>query len=127
VDKSRIGLFGFSVGAYAVVEIFSHGCIPLSGIGLSGAHGHGQRDLAGVPVEKAHSAVMKFELILQRLKKHSGIEATHGTTDQESKFTDAQEIIQCLTEQQVRLGLPKVSVEGTGARGSRHKAFQVEE
>ena len=110
MDKSRIGLFGFSAGAYAVVEMFSHGCIPLSGIGLGGAHGHGQRDLAGVPVEKAHSAVMKFELILQRLKKHSGIEATHGTTDQESKFTDAQEIIQCINEQQVLVGRPKVSV-----------------
>jgi hypothetical protein len=119
VDKSRIGLFGFSAGAYAVVEMFSHhGCIPLSGIGLGGAHGHGQRDLAGVPVEKAQSAVMKFEAFLQRIKNHRGvpwIEATHGRTDQESKFTDAQEIIQCLNEQQVALGLPKVSVRELAA------------
>ncbi len=113
VDKSRIGLFGFSAGAYAVVEIFSHGCIPLGGISLGGAHGHGQRDLEGVPVEKAHSAVMKFEAFLQRIRNHGEvpwIEASHGRTDRESKFTDAQEIFQCISEQQVRLGLPKVSV-----------------
>jgi dienelactone hydrolase len=48
VEKRRIGLFGFSAGAYAVVEMFNnHGCILLSGIGLGGAPGHGQRDLEG--------------------------------------------------------------------------------
>jgi hypothetical protein len=114
VDKRRIGLFGFSAGAYAVVEMFSHlGCIPLSGIGLGGVHGHGQRDLESVPEDKAQSAVMKFEAFLQRIKEHRGvpwIEATHGTTDKESSFTDAQEIIQCINEQQVLVGRPKVSV-----------------
>jgi hypothetical protein len=114
VEKRRIGLFGFSAGAYAVVEMFSHhGCIPLSGIGLGGAHGHGQRDLEGVPEEKAQSVIMIFEAFLQRIKAHRGvpwIEATHGTTGKEFNFTDAQEIIQCINEQQVLAGMPKVRV-----------------
>eukprot|EP00931_Biecheleriopsis_adriatica_P022350 TRINITY_DN14384_c0_g1_i4.p1 TRINITY_DN14384_c0_g1~~TRINITY_DN14384_c0_g1_i4.p1 ORF type:complete len:689 (+),score=106.23 TRINITY_DN14384_c0_g1_i4:43-2067(+) len=113
VDSARIGLFGFSAGAYAAVELLSHGCVPLSGIGLGGVHGHGQKDAEDLPPDKVWSASEKFSAFLRRLRRHKGvpwIEATHGKTDQESKWTDAQEILHAISEQQVRLGLPRVSI-----------------
>jgi hypothetical protein len=46
VNPKRIGLFGWSAGAYAVTELLAEGCIPLSGVGLGAVHGHGQNDPA---------------------------------------------------------------------------------
>jgi hypothetical protein len=63
--------------------------------------------------EKAQSVIMTFEAFLQRIKAHRGvpwIEATYGPTGKEFNFTNAQEIIQCINEQQVLAGMPKVRV-----------------
>jgi len=113
VATTRIGLFGWSAGAYAVTEILAAGCIPLSGVGLGGVHGHGQSNLEGLPPQFASIARPKFDAYLKRLKEMSGvpwIEATHGITDTESKWADAQAIFEALTEAQ-QAGLnPEVSV-----------------
>jgi hypothetical protein len=113
VNPKRIGLFGWSAGAYAVTELLAEGCIPLSGVGLGAVHGHGQNDPAGLRSDLQGPAVEKFEAYLERLMAHAGvpwISATHGNTDQESKFADAQEIFRVLTEVQECLGLPAVTV-----------------
>jgi hypothetical protein len=113
VDPDRIGLFGFSGGAYAVVEILAHGCIPVSGVSLGGVHGHGCRDTEGLPGNLAMTGQMKFAMFLERIKKHGGvpwIEATHGNTDKESKWIDAQDILAALDRKQKALGLPAVSI-----------------
>eukprot|EP00927_Polykrikos_kofoidii_P038227 TRINITY_DN32535_c0_g1_i1.p1 TRINITY_DN32535_c0_g1~~TRINITY_DN32535_c0_g1_i1.p1 ORF type:complete len:431 (+),score=56.72 TRINITY_DN32535_c0_g1_i1:68-1360(+) len=114
INKRRVGLFGFSAGAYAVTEILAHGSgIQFSGVGLGGVHGHGQGDISKVPQARAYGAAEKFEAFLQRLQRHGGapwIEATHGVTDQESLLTDAHRIFQALSARQKCLGLPDVSV-----------------
>ncbi|CAK0872772.1 unnamed protein product [Prorocentrum cordatum] len=113
VDHRRVGLFGFSAGAYAVVELLSHGCIALSGVGIAGVHGHGQHDVSDLPPDKAPGAQQKFAAFLGRVRAHSGapwIEVTHGTTDQISKWSEAKEIISCLAQRQEELGMPAVHV-----------------
>lgn len=113
VDARRVGLFGFSAGAYAVAEILAAGVdIDLCGVGLGGVHGHGQWDLSEVPAAHARGARWKFDAFLQRLRRHQGcrwIEATHGFTDKESKWEDACKIIEVVDARQAELKLPRVS------------------
>jgi len=113
IDCGRVGLFGYSAGAYAVVEVLAHGCIPLSGVGLGGVHGHGQQSTAGLPRHRAKGATRKFAAFLARLRQHQGvpwIEATHGRTDQESLWADAEPALRALDKRQQALGLPAVSI-----------------
>mmetsp|Transcript_83563 Transcript_83563/g.194297 ORF Transcript_83563/g.194297 Transcript_83563/m.194297 type:complete len:445 (-) Transcript_83563:73-1407(-) len=113
IDAGRFGLFGWSAGAYAVSELLAFGSCPLSGVGLGGVHGHGNNDVAGLPAMLAARAPELFEVYLERLRGHQGvpwIEATHGNTDQESRWEDAQDIFQVLTTRQEMLGYPAVSV-----------------
>lgn len=113
VNADRIGLFGWSAGAYAVTEIIGHGCIPLTGVGLGGVHGHGQRDVEGLADIRKAGTIEKFHAYLERLGNHGGvpwIEATHAPEDKESRWVDAQDIFQVLNERQAALGLPPVSV-----------------
>mmetsp|Transcript_107402 Transcript_107402/g.310397 ORF Transcript_107402/g.310397 Transcript_107402/m.310397 type:complete len:526 (+) Transcript_107402:111-1688(+) len=117
VDPNRVGLFGFSAGAYAVAEMLAAGVgITLSGVGLGAVHGHGQWDLSDLdaaPAACVRSAPLKFETFLQRVRGHQGcrwIEATHGCTDKESKWADAQKIFEAMNGRQAQLGLPQLSV-----------------
>lgn len=114
LDPRRVGLFGFSAGAYAVVELLAtSNCVPLSGVGLGGVHGHGQADLRDVPAKRSKGVVEKFEAFLDRLGKHSGvpwIEATHSHSDMLSRWEDASRILGTITARQLELGLAEVSV-----------------
>lgn len=114
IDGKRVGIFGFSAGAYATAEVLAQGCgVALSGIGLGGVHGHGQWDLSDLPAEVTQGAQRKFEGFLERLREHQGapwIEAIHGVTDKESRWEDASRIIQAIDTRQGQLGLPRVSV-----------------
>eukprot|EP00929_Paragymnodinium_shiwhaense_P104576 TRINITY_DN6914_c0_g1_i1.p1 TRINITY_DN6914_c0_g1~~TRINITY_DN6914_c0_g1_i1.p1 ORF type:complete len:330 (-),score=43.54 TRINITY_DN6914_c0_g1_i1:40-1029(-) len=49
VDVHRIGLFGFSAGAYAVTEVLARADVTFSGVGMGGVHGHGQCCLDEIP------------------------------------------------------------------------------
>lgn len=112
VDQARVGLFGFSCGAYAAAELLAHGGT-FSGVGLGGIHGHGQVDLHEVPAKIADGVVEKYRSFLERVRAHPGapwIEATHTKSDQMTRWVDAQPIYEALTERQVELGLPEVSV-----------------
>lgn len=115
-DADRIGLFGWSGGAYAITEILANGddCIPLSGVALGAVHGHGQRDVTNLPVHLKPLAIPRFDAFLERLKGHNGVqflEATHATEDKESNFEEALEIIQALSERNAEFGF-----EGVGLR-----------
>ena len=115
IDSARIGLFGFSAGAYAVVELLAISCggVRLSGVGLGGVHGHGQCDLTDIPEKSSHRARHTFERFLGRLSHHGGcrwIEATHGITDQQSRWEDARRIFEAKDQRQYELNSPRVSV-----------------
>ncbi|CAE7035138.1 unnamed protein product [Symbiodinium natans] len=116
VDRDRIGVFGFSAGAYAVAEVLARARLRLCGAGLGGVHGHGQGHLDNrpdVPGHQAFEAQQKFSAFLERLAHHGGarwIGAVHGKTDQESDPRDAQQILEALGRRQGELGLPQVSV-----------------
>ena len=113
VDSKRVGIFGFSAGAYAIVEILAQCSTPLSGVGLGGIHGHGQLDLADIPKVHHIGAAAKFGAFLHRLSQHQGvpwIEATHCVDDLESRWEDATRIFSALNERQRQLGLPEVCV-----------------
>jgi hypothetical protein len=113
VDTERVGLFGWSAGAYAVTEVLAHGCIPVSGVGLGAVHGHGQMDQEELPAAMGKQALTKFEAYLERLQNCGGVpwlEATHGNSDKESKFMDALEVFRVLSERQEFWGQPIVSM-----------------
>ncbi|CAJ1363663.1 unnamed protein product [Effrenium voratum] len=111
VDRQRVGLFGFSAGAYAAVEIFASGLVPVTGFALGGVHGHGQPNLKHVPVARTRGVVKKFEAFLERVAEHPGahhVEVIHGRTDLQSPWQDAKEILETLSRRQQQLQLPKV-------------------
>eukprot|EP00746_Dinoflagellata_sp_MGD_P033631 gnl/MRDRNA2_/MRDRNA2_18032_c0_seq1.p1 gnl/MRDRNA2_/MRDRNA2_18032_c0~~gnl/MRDRNA2_/MRDRNA2_18032_c0_seq1.p1 ORF type:complete len:589 (+),score=120.76 gnl/MRDRNA2_/MRDRNA2_18032_c0_seq1:98-1864(+) len=117
VDPSRIGLFGFSAGAYAVMELFGKSNLSFSGVGVGGVHGHGQSSLDNIPAKRKakykNMLVEKFDAFLERVKQHRGtsyIEATHSKDDIHSLWEDAQQIIRAVNERQEELDLPKVRV-----------------
>lgn len=115
LNMSRVGLFGFSAGAYAAAELLasrSHD-LQFAGVGFGGVHGHGQSDLDGLPQRRQEGVLEKFESFLGRLVCHKGapwIEATHSQSDWQSRWQDASSIFGALTERQDELGLPAVSV-----------------
>lgn len=113
VDSQRVGMFGFSAGAYAAAELLAQPAgARLAGVGLGGVHGHGQCDLSQLPLVYRQGAASKFEAFLDRLRSHRGapwIEATHCPTDQACSWKDASEIVKALDAGQERLGLPPVS------------------
>lgn len=113
VNAKRVGVFGFSAGAYAVAEILAAGVdFELCGVGLGGVHGHGQWDSSDLPAAHVRSARVKFLAFLRRIRRHQGcrwIEVTHGITDKESKWDDARKIIEALEARQAELRLRRVS------------------
>ncbi|CAE8671851.1 unnamed protein product, partial [Polarella glacialis] len=115
IDDRRVGLFGFSAGAYAAAELFASGLAPrLCGLGLGGIHGHGQSHLEQVPPSRAAGVLERFQDFLARLRAlREGapwIEATHAATDTQSSWKDAARILEALSLRQAELGLPPVSV-----------------
>jgi len=113
VASDKFGLFGWSAGAYAVTEIMAAGGPYLSGVGLGAVHGHGQLDPDGLPPKYKEIAPVKFEAYIERMQMMScipWIEATHGITDTESKWSDAQAIFEALTQAQEGWGQSEVSV-----------------
>ena len=121
IDSDRVGLLGFSAGAYAVTELLARrhlfgpdACgLKLSGVGLGGVHGHAQSDLFEIPVKRQDEVIERFRLYLDRLRDHYGvpwIEATHSKTDTMSRWKEAEMILGTLSERQVELGLSQVSI-----------------
>jgi len=117
VDCSRVGLFGFSAGAYAATELLAKGRLQLSGFAIGGTHGHGQSDLEGVPPKRAEGVVEKFQAFQGRLGEHQGalwMEATHARSDQQCACKDALRIFEVLSARQAELQLPEVQVRIMG-------------
>ncbi|CAK9105367.1 unnamed protein product, partial [Durusdinium trenchii] len=113
VDKRRLGLFGFSAGAYAVLEMFASGLVPISRLAVGGLHGHGQPNVKHIPQKRSAGVVEKFEKFLQRVEGHAGaehIEVVHGKTDKQCPWLDAKKIVDALTKKQLQLGCPKVKL-----------------
>eukprot|EP00913_Durusdinium_trenchii_P018224 g17121.t1 len=102
VDKRRLGLFGFSAGAYAVLEMFASGLVPISRLAVGGLHGHGQPNVKHIPQKRSAGVVEKFE-------KLSG----HVTQD-------AKKIVDALTKKQLQLGCPKVKLRLLDAHEQEH-------
>lgn len=127
-DAERIGLFGWSGGAYAITELLaSSECIQVTGASLAGVHGHGQKDISDLPPHLKGVAVQKFTNFLQRLGEHQGVpflEATHATEDKESKFVNAQEIFKVLSERNEELGYEPLTLRelGTAQQDVKPKA-----
>jgi hypothetical protein len=116
IDVERIGLFGFSAGAYAVTELLAASTqseIRFSGVGLGGVHGHGQSDLDALPRKRREGVTERFAAFLERLHQHEGfnwIEATHAESDTMCRWQDAGHILGALSERQLELGLLEVSL-----------------
>ena len=116
IDSDRVGLLGFSAGAYAVTELLARRHLfglKLSGVGLGGVHGHAQTDLSEVPLKHQHQAIKRFRRYLERLGRHHGapwIEATHSKTDMMSPWKEAHMILKRLSQRQCECGFPEVSI-----------------
>jgi len=116
IDSGRVGLFGFSAGAYACVEVLAAAgrrSIFFRGVGLGGVHGHGQSDIENLPAKCSDSAVSKWNEFILRLRNHPGadwIQVTHGKTDQQSRWKEASAISLALDDRQLALGHSSVSI-----------------
>lgn len=113
IDRDRVGIFGHSAGAYAVLEVLMASNIRFSGVGVSGVHGHGQWDCTDIPRELHDQATLKFADFVRRLAQHGGanfIHATHSPNDRCSKWEDASLIIRALDVGQNRRRMSKVIV-----------------
>ena len=115
IDVSRVAIFGFSAGAYAVTELLACGDsdgVVFRGVGLGGLHGHGQDNTAGFPAWLAKNGigVKHFESFLERLRGHSGspvIESISGVNDRQSPLEYADKICDIIDARQQDLGWPK--------------------
>lgn len=118
IDETRVGLFGYSAGAYAAAEVFAHASIPVCGVGFAGLHGHGQPDLNGLPAKRARAnPVAKFDRFLERMYFHPGaawIEASHAERDSWSRIYDARCIIEAISARQESLGRPPAILRTLG-------------
>ena len=100
-----MGLFGFSAGAYAVLELLSVLQLQPCGVGLGGLHGHGAGAVKPLPKKRRPSergaellktksarcvARERFESFLERLKKHRGARAqvVHGLGDRQCPWEE---------------------------------------
>jgi hypothetical protein len=87
--------------------------IRFSGVGLGGVHGHGQSDRDGLPKKRREGVTERFAAFLERLRQHEGvnwIEATHTEIDSMCAWQHARHILGALSERQLELGLPEVSI-----------------
>jgi len=117
VDQDRTGLFGFSAGGYAALEILATGKILFSGFAVGGVHGHGQCNLDDLPVKWRNYPREKFKAFLDRIGQHEGamwMEATHSVTDQQSKWEDASRILGALDARQKDLGMAGIQLRIVG-------------
>jgi len=104
IDLTRLWLFGFSEGRYAVLELLALGWLRLSGVGLGASW---------IQPDWMQCMYADWAQFLKRLGIHGGaqyIHAIHSPADTTWPWNYSKKMVEVMNQRQVELNLPPVKV-----------------